>query len=325
MLVTVSLTFLLAGALGEDKTWQWGNSFHDSSRWTGGKTPCPGQAVSIPGDVVFLSTPVSVSQLELGIGGMVVVGETGSLRLMSGPTSSSRPECGNSSVVPATFSSARPGAWLDPANWRARLSARPDSEQVPCQHDTVILPPNMAYRLALTQADVTVAGLILGGRRLDSVGWRSVLRTEVGRKMFNVTREVVVTGSHCRDWRGCQCGTHHLEHLICSHAGGGQCEPPACNSPLRPRGHCCYNYCGAVISLTTTAGLDTLRTVASHHAGSSSDFYVRRLEEDRYEVMLDQDYSLLTSVWRSCWCLSLGTSPPLTRPQLTSRVTSCWS
>ena len=139
------------------------------------------------------------------------------------------------------------------------------------------------------------------------MGWRSVVRTEVGRKMFNVTREVLVTGSHCRDWRGCQCGTRHLEEIICSHAGGGQCQPPTCSSPLRPRGHCCYNYCGAVISLTTTSDVGTLRTVASHHAGSSSKFHVRRLEEDQYEVMLVLDSSLLTTVLRSCWCPSLVT------------------
>ena len=39
-----------------------------------------------------------------------------------------------------------------------------------------------------------------------------------------------------------------------------------CSSPLRPPGHCCYNYCGAVISVTGPR-LDpaTLRHIAGQH------------------------------------------------------------
>ena len=206
MLVTISLTCLLAAALGEEKSWQWSNSFHPSS-------PCPGQRVVIPGAVVFLNGEVSLAQLELGVGGMVVLGEASSLSLES-PASTSRQEC-LPPLTPVNFTSPPPGAWLDPANWRDGLTPRPHSEQVPCQHDRVVFPPDMTYLVSITESDVTVAQLSLAGRSLDNVGWRSIVRTEVGRRMFNVTREVSVTGSHCRDWRGCQCGTRHQEEIIC--------------------------------------------------------------------------------------------------------------
>ena len=206
MLVTISLTCLLAAALGEEKSWQWSNSFHPSSS-------CPGQRVVIPGAVVFLNGEVSLAQLELGVGGMVVLGEASSLSLRS-PASTSRQEC-LPPLTPVNFTSPPPGAWLDPANWRDGLTPRPHSEQVPCQHDRVVFPQDMTYLVSITESDVTVAQLSLAGRSLDNVGWRSIVRTEVGRRMFNVTREVSVTGSHCRDWRGCQCGTRHQEEIIC--------------------------------------------------------------------------------------------------------------
>ena len=217
-----------------------------------------------------------------------MLGQGSSLSLTrSSPSSSRSPECADSSLVAARYNSPPHGAWLDPANWRPEGSAWPEphSEQVPCRHDLVVFPSNISYLVSLTETDVTVGQLRIAGRNLDGVGWRSLVRTEVGRRMFKVTRELGLVG-HCGDWRGCVCGTEHQQEIICRHAGGDRCQPAACSSPLRPRGHCCYNYCGAVISLTSTAGLHTIRTVASHHAGSSSRVHVRRLEGAQYEVML---------------------------------------
>ena len=68
MLVTIAVSSLLASVLAEEKHWQWSNSFQVGSHWDQGKPPCPGQAVIIPGDVVFLSTEVSLGDLELGVG-----------------------------------------------------------------------------------------------------------------------------------------------------------------------------------------------------------------------------------------------------------------
>ena len=224
---------------------------------------------------------------------MLVLGEGSSLSLTTSPRLPDRPDCVDSpqSEVAARYKSPPHGAWLDPANWRPGqgASAEPHSEQVPCQHDTVVFPANISPLVSLTETDVTAGQLRLGGRNLDGVGWRSLVRTEVGRRMFNVSRELGLLGP-CDDWRGCVCGTAEAQQeLICRHAGGSRCQPSACSSPLRPRGHCCYNYCGAVISLTSTAGLHTITTVAQHHAGSTSSVHVRRLEGDKYQVRRDSE------------------------------------
>ena len=68
MLLTLAISSLLTSALAGDKHWQWSNSFQVESHWEEGRLPCPGQAVIIPGDVVFLSTEVSLGALELGVG-----------------------------------------------------------------------------------------------------------------------------------------------------------------------------------------------------------------------------------------------------------------
>ena len=73
--VTTVLSSLLTSALAlaGHKQWQWSNSFQVGSHWDLGKPPCPGQAVIIPGDVVFLSTEVSLGELELGVGSVLSV------------------------------------------------------------------------------------------------------------------------------------------------------------------------------------------------------------------------------------------------------------
>ena len=68
MLVTIAVSSLLASVLAEEKHWQWSNSFQEENHWEQGRLPCPGQPVIIPDDVVFLSTEVSLGELELGVG-----------------------------------------------------------------------------------------------------------------------------------------------------------------------------------------------------------------------------------------------------------------
>ena len=72
-----------------------------------------------------------------------------------------------------------------------------------------------------------------------------MFRTKVGSLMFNVTRRVSVTGERCRDPRGCECGTSEHAQTVCGYV---ECSAATCCSPLRPQGHCCYDYCGAVIT-----------------------------------------------------------------------------
>ena len=134
---------------------------------------------------------------------MLVLGEGSSLSLTRTPRVPSRPDCQDSSLVAAKYKSPPHGVWLDPANWRSDLQAspQPHSEQVPCQHDLVVFPSDISYLVSLTETDVTVGQLRLAGRNLDGVGWRSLVRTEVGRRMFNVSRELVLAGQ-CSDWRG---------------------------------------------------------------------------------------------------------------------------
>ena len=72
------------------------------------------------------------------------------------------------------------------------------------------------------------------------MGLRSVFRSHVGRKMFNVTKRVEVSNDHCRDVEGipglvlnffndaiiclqiilgCMCRREDLEETICKYAG----------------------------------------------------------------------------------------------------------
>ena len=104
---------------------------------------------------------------------MLVLPKNSSLRLMDQPppSSLSEPGCLLSSSTPARYRPPEAGAWLDPGNWSpsSEVSPRPHSDQVPCLHDRAVFPPDMAYKVSITDTDVTVAGVSINNRALDGV------------------------------------------------------------------------------------------------------------------------------------------------------------
>ena len=228
-----------------------------------------------------------------------------SLRLMDQPPpgSLSEPGCLLSSSTPARYRPPEAGAWLDPGNWSpsSEVSPRPHTDQVPCRHDRAVFPPDMTYKVSITDTDVTVAGISINKRALNGVkinrssimvhsyviqvGLRAMFRTKVGSLMFNVTRRVSVTGERCRDPRGCECGTSEHAQTVCGYV---VCPAATCSSPLRPRGHCCYDYCGAVITVRRMSRgltIHTLTHLAEQHAGQHTRLYVRRLGDTDHQVV----------------------------------------
>ena len=225
---------------------------------------------------------------------MLVMPIDSSLELMSKPPASSKtlPGCLLSSTSPAKYKPQKPGSWLDPGNWRPKteVTALPHSDQVPCQYDRVVFPPQMTYKVSIRDSDIRVGEVVINNKVMDSVGLRSVFRSQVGGRMFNVTRTVEVSRSHCEARAGCVCGTGHQEATICGYAGGDQCQETRCSSPLRPVGHCCYNYCGAVVNVQQSrVDMETLNQIARTHAGGHTQVYVRRLENSNRQIMLVPD------------------------------------
>ena len=226
---------------------------------------------------------------------MLVMPKNSSLQLLSEPSlkTRSQPGCLMSSSTPARYKPPAAGAWLDPGNWRpvSDVTPLPHSDQVPCQHDTAVFPPDMTYKVSIRDHDINVARVSVNNKNLDTVQLRSMFLSQVGSRMFNVTRRVQVTNDHCRDRTGCQCGTDHLYDTICSYAGGDKCQETKCSSPLKPAGHCCYNYCGAVINIMAPdLDMSTVSHIARSHGAGHTLVHVRRLR-DRHQIMLVPDNS----------------------------------
>ena len=53
---------------GVDKVWQWSNDFSNPHHWEAGRVPCPGQAVSIPREVVFMPSQANIGKVNIAIG-----------------------------------------------------------------------------------------------------------------------------------------------------------------------------------------------------------------------------------------------------------------
>ena len=104
---------------------------------------------------------------------MLVLPKNSSLRItdQAPRSSSSEPGCLLSSSSLARYRPTEAGAWLDPSNWSpgSEVSPRPHSDQVPCHHDRAVFPPDMAFKVSITDTDVTVAGVSINKRALDGV------------------------------------------------------------------------------------------------------------------------------------------------------------
>ena len=132
--------------------------------------------------------------------GLLILPKNSSFSLLSGPPKDEIPPGGCLLTNrPAVYKPPRHGAWLDPSNWIPidQDSAKPHTHQVPCHHDSVVFPTDMAYKMSATDADIEVSKLLMNGKSFDSGGLRSVFKSDVGRKMFNVTKDIRVTGRQC--------------------------------------------------------------------------------------------------------------------------------
>ena len=93
---------------------------------------------------------------------------------------------------------------------------------------------------------VGVGRLEMGGVALDTAGLREAAASREGRLMLNLSRPVEVGGGECRQQVGCSCRTIRLTEQICRQV---ECGPAVCSAPLRPAGHCCWDYCGALVTV----------------------------------------------------------------------------
>ena len=130
---------------------------------------------------------------------MLVLPKNSSLNLLSQPPLGSKPPPGCLLANhPAIYKPPPHGAWLDPSNWMPTgPSPRPHIHQVPCQHDHVVFPTDMTYKMSVLDEDVTVSKLSMNGRALDSGSLRTVFQSDVGKRMFNVSKSVRITDRQC--------------------------------------------------------------------------------------------------------------------------------
>ena len=52
----------------DQKVWQWSNDFDNPSHWMEGRSPCPGQDVKIPAEIVFMPRERVLGQLNFAVG-----------------------------------------------------------------------------------------------------------------------------------------------------------------------------------------------------------------------------------------------------------------
>ena len=68
ILLFVLTCFSIVSVSGEDKVWQWSNDFSNPGHWEAGRVPCPGQALTFPLEIVFMSAQASIGKVNIAVG-----------------------------------------------------------------------------------------------------------------------------------------------------------------------------------------------------------------------------------------------------------------
>ena len=109
----------------------------------------------------------------------------------------------------------------------------------------------------MTESPVDIGKLVINEIQIDSGHFRAIYSggdgyiKEIGKMLFMVNVSLTVHEDSCPlANEGCQCGrSPHQAKLICSMPGVQCPESTECSSPLKPKDHCCYDVCGAIIHL----------------------------------------------------------------------------
>uniref|UniRef100_A0A8B9MJG4 Protein amnionless n=1 Tax=Accipiter nisus TaxID=211598 RepID=A0A8B9MJG4_9AVES len=238
--VTLFSLLLPAAAAAMYKQWIPNTNFETASNWEKGRVPCASDVVRFEKN--------KVSYLPLN----------GELVLASGAGFAAFDGSWDPGAT-VRFADAERHAWFNPTLWQAvspdgelEPSGRifsVDEERVPCRYDDVIFQPETSFRVNVdsSQRVIHLRSISLMGQELSSPeAWAGYLRGPSAPLQFHGNGTLQVTGTGCPDKSGCACGNAPDGHRICTAllgTSGRQCPAPACQSPLRPLGHCC-GVCG---------------------------------------------------------------------------------
>lgn len=151
-----------------------------------------------------------------------------------------------------------PKSWYDPDMWsivepEQLNAARPHVDRIPCECDTASIVTNRSLSFEMNgMEEMAVHSLQLNGQ---SGSLQQLIGSELGTMMLmGLGDDAKVVDAQCSP-QSSQCGCHSPTHFhrvqeaVCANV---RCPIAACESPVRPLGHCC-DICGAVLQTKVTA------------------------------------------------------------------------
>jgi len=252
------LALATSASEAERKIWLPKVTLNDVNLWSEGHMPCPGQKASMPSEAAVhapLGWTVLGSELELPSNGMLAFPQSSGLAFLSSDSltrNEMQTECRKKANGHAFFHLPPFSLWHDPHNWgleggRVFSAAIPHLRRLPCRDDEAVFPANGAYKVGISER-VEIGRIRVNGRVLDEVGFRSLYLSRIGSMMFQVNASVAFHQGRCIDPAGCECGTMASAEAACA-AVKCNSRPPLCTGAVKPREHCCYDVCGAIVHL----------------------------------------------------------------------------
>ncbi len=326
LLTLLILTNLIEARIS--KTWIKNNRLDDEDLWLQKRLPCAGQRVVLPEEETFF-VPNGMK-----MGPEIILPQNGLLLFPSDNTklvlvekADDKCELKGDAVVrkPEFYS------WHDPSNWLIEgdgALATPHTHRIPCRYDRVAFPKDAAFKVAVEDDDVTIAELVIDGEGLTTVDFRRMSDSWT----FRLNKSVSIEGGHCADPAGCadECGVNDLNAICGKYVRCGE-TVATCSAALKPDGHCCYDICGAVVTVQTYGNereelsMSVLRDLATTTYYTNYSSYAFRSSQNRYQIVFaasDRDAivaaakaaktaeTYLTLHGYYAWVEESGSSPP---------------
>ncbi|CAB4058568.1 SLC11A2 [Lepeophtheirus salmonis] len=158
--------------------------------------------------------------------------------------------------------------WIDPSNW-ANLETVPHLEKIPC----------------------CAGSIVIDNENFQTTSSFRYFVSHSPKLFFSnlPNNDSKISGSSiCPEESGCECGNELFRKDVCNNI---ECQYN-CGSGLKPKNHCCYNICGAIIHFSTYGSsqikistLDRIIRSIYFEKNGMVEYHISKVSKSEYEIV----------------------------------------
>uniref|UniRef100_A0A0K2SXK0 Protein amnionless n=1 Tax=Lepeophtheirus salmonis TaxID=72036 RepID=A0A0K2SXK0_LEPSM len=178
--------------------------------------------------------------------------------------------------------------WIDPSNW-ANLETVPHLEKIPCWYEKVFL--NSPFKIEFPKKPISAGSIVIDNENFQTTSSFRYFVSHSPKLFFSnlPNNDSKISGSSiCPEESGCECGNELFRKDVCNNI---ECQYN-CGSGLKPKNHCCYNICGAIIHFSTYGSsqikistLDRIIRSIYFEKNGMVEYHISKVSKSEYEIV----------------------------------------